>query len=573
MAMTPAWRARTAEERGRLTDAPDALRTGRWLALAAFFVYVATGGGRIVGSDELTMLEVSRAMLRGQVAVPEGATMRGPDGRFYSKNAAGQAVLALPLVAVATAAARAAPLDSARRELAVRFVVSFFNAGMTAILLGVFYAGARYLGAPRGPTLAATLMLGFATPLWVYSKSFMAEPLQALGLLMAALGTAYALGTRVPRAEWLAAAGVVIAVSVKLSMLPLALACLVPYVVGMRRQWAVMALGLALALIGHALYDVARFGTPLETGYGAQATGAAYTTPLWVGLYGLLLSPGKGVLWYAPPLWFVPVGFRRMLERARSVIPDAPRLHHASERAAWSMVCAWAAGLLLYARFQHWAGDGSFGPRYLIPLLPLAFLAVAFALGAARGARRWVAGALAILGVLVQIGGVSVYFGAQMREAGDYPYRLSLDDPRFMSDSRWNPRFTPIAGHWRMLIRNVREHLNGHAPRVLGGASGESTTARNPGETGASSAAGSEAATRYDGTPSSEVASSANARVGVGPAEQERLLHALDYWWLYLQYAGLPRAPVWIALVIVVVLAVATSLRAWDAWRTEGGVW
>jgi hypothetical protein len=145
------------------------LRTATWLGLAAFLVYAATGGGRIVGSDELTMLEVGRAMLRGDVAVPEGATLRGEDGRHYSKNAAGQASLALPLIAAAEGAAGLSGLDPARRELAVRFVVSFFNALVTAVLLAVFYAGVRRLGASRGPALAASVMLGLATPLWVYS--------------------------------------------------------------------------------------------------------------------------------------------------------------------------------------------------------------------------------------------------------------------------------------------------------------------------------------------------------------------------------------------------------------------
>ena len=71
------------------------------LALAAALLFAASGGGRIVGSDEVTMLEVSRAMLHGHLDVPEGATLAGRDGRFYSKNAAGQAVLALPLTALA----------------------------------------------------------------------------------------------------------------------------------------------------------------------------------------------------------------------------------------------------------------------------------------------------------------------------------------------------------------------------------------------------------------------------------------------------------------------------------------
>lgn len=469
-------------------------RTARWLAFSAFLVYVLTGGGRIVGSDEVTMLEVSRAMLRGGIAVPEGATTRGPDGSFYSKNAPGQAVLALPLVAVATGAARILGLEGARRELAVRFGVSFFNAIVTAILLGVFYAGVRRLGAGAGAGLAATLMLGFATPLWVYSKSFMAEPLQALGLLLTLLGasdpregTGRADGGSARAPEWRCALGLLLAVSAKLSMLPLALACLAPMACVPPRRWRIPALGLGTALLGHALYNAARFGTPFETGYGAQATPAAYSTPILVGLYGLLLSSGKGVLWFAPPLWLVSPGAKEMLRSARSGASDwAGRLglRHRSGRAAWSAACATAVALLLYARFQHWAGDGSFGPRYLIPVLPLLFTAVAFALSehpapaaAEVGPRdrssgepgisrrpspmlRTLAALLAVLGVLVQIGGVAVYFGAQMREAGDYPYTRALEDPRFMSESHFNPRFSPIVDHWRMLGPQIgRAHV------------------------------------------------------------------------------------------------------------------
>src|SRR5207247_6119065 len=120
---------------------------------------------------------------------------------------------------------------------------------------------------------------------------------------------------------------------------------------------------------------------------------------------------------------------------------------------------------------QHWAGDGSYGPRYLVPVLPLLMVCVAFALAPLRKAipriRLRLAWVVLALGMIVQIGGVAIYFGAEMREVGDYPYVLPLDHPRFMSDSHFNPRFSPIAGHWRMLARNAAEHLRGAAPRLM----------------------------------------------------------------------------------------------------------
>jgi len=553
----PAPRAATPRE---ATARATALR----IIGATFLVFVVTGGGRIVGSDEVTMLELSRAMLHGGIAVPEGATLTGPDGRSYTKNAAAQAVLALPLVAAAEAAAGLAGLDPQRRELAVRFGASFLNALVTALVLGLFYAIARKLHVRPRPAFAATMLLGFSTPLWAYSKSYMAEPLQALGLLMALAGAAGvgddARGPAIGKdahapgrfSSRLAFLGVLLAVSAKLSMLPIALACLVPLWGRPLRAWRAPLLGLVVALAGHAIYDFARFGTPFETGYGTQATPAAYSTPLWVGVYGLVISSGKGVLWFAPVLWLaLSPAFERGAGRAAGAGAEA------AQRVRRGVLWAWLAALLLYGRFQHWAGDGSFGPRYLIPVIPLGFLLVLPRLDrATRATRRW-ATLLGVVGCLVQVGGVAIYFGAQMREAGDYPYTLPLDHPRFMSDSHFNPRYTPILGHWRMLLRNAGEHLRGHGPTLE--LSGEASAAAPGGAPGATTP-GSTTAAAPGGAPSAET------RLGIAASDQERLLHALDFWWLYLGYAGLPRAPVWSA---VVALKVVALVGLWQAWRAS----
>ena len=510
------------------------------LALAAALLFAASGGGRIVGSDEVTMLEVSRAMLHGHLDVPEGATLAGRDGRFYSKNAAGQAVLALPLTALAELGTHALP--PARRELATRAVFSFFNAVIGALVLAACFATSRFLGASGGAAFAGALLLGFTTPFWVYAKSFMAEPLEALGLLLA-LGWSARARAGEPHAERIAAVGLVLAVASKLSVLPLAIACLAPLLGAPRAAWRWPLAGIAVALALHGLYDFARFGTPLETGYGAQASPAAFTTPLWVGLYGLVFSSGKGVLWFAPALWLVFSGVRAMTRRA----PDPPDRPLAAARAVAAAGALLAIGLalVLYGRFQHWAGDGSFGPRYLVPVLPLAFLPVTFALnnpGDRRTRRdaRIAAWVLGVLGFAVTLGGVGIYFGAEMREAGDYPYTLPLDDPHFMESSHFNPRFSPILGHWSMLRRNVALHLAGRAPRLLAN----------------SDAAGS---------------GRSDTRIGLDAANQSRLLFGLDFWWCYAAYAGLPAVPLALAALVLFALGLAMLRSTWRAATSGAG--
>src|SRR5258705_11385238 len=109
----------------------------------------------------------------------------------------------------------------------------------------------------------------------------MAEPRQALGLLLTRGGAARTAAGETRRSPWIAGCGVLLAVSAKLSMLPLALACATPLlwpaeeVEGSRLvHWRGVAIGLIAALAGQVIYNVARFHTPMGTGYGAQATPA-----------------------------------------------------------------------------------------------------------------------------------------------------------------------------------------------------------------------------------------------------------------------------------------------------------
>jgi hypothetical protein len=165
--------------------------------------------------------------------------------------------------------------------------------------------------------------------------------------------------------------------------------------------------------------------------------------------------------------------------------------------------------------------------------VPLAFVAVAYALQGASASMRRVAWLLGVLGMLVQVGGVFIYFGAQMREAGDYPYARSLSDPRFMSDSHFNPRFTPIVGHWKMLVRNADDHLHGVLPSWSGGGV-------------------------------------VDPRLGISEADQRALLHGIDVWWLYARYAGVPAPPLIAALALLLALAAWAWARAAAASRAEG---
>ena len=115
------------------------------------------------------------------------------------------------------------------------------------------------------------------------------------------------------------------------------------------------------------------FGSPLATGYGAEAS-EGWTTPIWSGVLGLLVSPGRGLLLHAPvlllsiaalvragrgfsPRWFVPLGL------------------------------SLAAFVCLMGHWHSWWGGSSAGNRMLSDGLPILGVSLACGLREAWGRR------------------------------------------------------------------------------------------------------------------------------------------------------------------------------------------
>ncbi len=147
----------------------------------------------------------------------------------------------------------------------------------------------------------------------------------------------------------------------------------------------------ALGPVGALLWNLARYGSAWETGYG----GETFATPLALGLYGQLFSAGKGVFFYNPILAVALFGW-----------PGFRRARTAEAATAFVII---ALGLVTYAKFWNWAGDASWGPRFLVTVLPFATLPIAWAPWASWGmAARGTALAVAALSFWVQALGVFV---------------------------------------------------------------------------------------------------------------------------------------------------------------------
>jgi len=242
----------------------------------------------------------------------------------------------------------------------------FLLAPFVGVLLAASAAGlaARAAGAPApGPALAV-LLVGLGSPLAPYATSDFSEALQA-----AALGgaLAFALGSakeedpgrsgRLAAASGLAAG---IALLLKSSLAAVAPFLLLPLLVPdrSRTRRLVFALGgAALPVAAWLAFEVARFGRP----FGGYA-GEGFTHPLADGLWRLLVGPNRGLLLFFPAALLAAAGLARALGRGAGA---AVRL------AALGSLAAFAALLGTAATWWAWHGAGGWGPRLLVPAVPL----------------------------------------------------------------------------------------------------------------------------------------------------------------------------------------------------------
>jgi hypothetical protein len=124
--------------------------------------------------------------------------------------------------------------------------------------------------------------------------------------------------------------------------------------------------GFGIGIIPLLVYNAIAFGNPFEQGYGSKP----FDTPIPAGLYGLLLSPSRGLFVYAPYLLFA-VAALVLAWRASGEV--AARLR--------ALGIAALATLLLYATYTEWWGGRVFGARFLDDLAPVLFAALAWGIG------------------------------------------------------------------------------------------------------------------------------------------------------------------------------------------------
>jgi hypothetical protein len=186
-----------------------------------------------------------------------------------------------------------------------------------------------------------------------------------------------------------------------------------------------------LAIFG--IINFFRFGTFFDHGYANES----FSNPLLVGLYGILLSPGKSVFLFSPPVFLGFLGWRLFKMRSRDD--------------ALLFLTVFAAQLILYSKWWDWSGDDSWGVRFMLLGVILMTIPMIEILN-----RKLVVSTL-VLGVALQLPAVLVSgldyvllvhtHSVQRQRAGiEGTNAVDLEDIRF------NPRYSQILGNYDLLL-------------------------------------------------------------------------------------------------------------------------
>lgn len=334
------------------------------------FLYLLTTPGHLYTWDsEISYYTTHAIVVRGDLRVPDyPITVRDAAGNSTGRYGLLQAILCLPIYCVGLILDwTVGKPDFLPNHWRITMTTTF-NQWVGALGLVLFLKILVRLGCSIRPAFAMTLVFGFASPWWTYSRDLFRQPLGAVLILWCILeAVKYREHHRVRN---VLSFGLSLGLSVTNRITSIV-------------TWP----GLLLLLItpgqkfsrGRIIQGTLLLVTTLALGIGLQIATNYYRFGDWWGpayesrtfgfhvlrqsLPEFFISPGRGLLLFAPPLLFIVHAFFSIWKSDRWL--------------ASGLALTVLSKLALYCLYDDFRGGVNPGPRYLLPIIPVMFLMVA----------------------------------------------------------------------------------------------------------------------------------------------------------------------------------------------------
>ncbi len=338
------------------------------IAAGLFFVAAITFGYFTGGAgwNQEAHFDLTRAVVERHTLYVDGYDVNtgdlspGTGGHTYINKPPGASLLAAIPYAIVFAAEKRlhSPIDGMTRINC--WISTALSVGLCGACIGpvLYLYGRRRIGATARAALAVAAIVLFCTMVFPYSTMLFAQIPAALFLLLAVV--------LLPKHPLLAGMAAGIAVSCFYVCAAAAAILFVVACIRSRRAAARFAIGCLPWIALMAIYQWHSFGSPFKTAVEASTrfteNGALFGVlrmPSRAALYGLSASPYRGLFFASPVLLLALIGLVVMARR------------HDLREDLWTVITIVSLFFIAIASFNGWNGGCAFGPRYLVPIVPL----------------------------------------------------------------------------------------------------------------------------------------------------------------------------------------------------------
>lgn len=247
------------------------------------------------------------------------------------------------------------------------FMVSFVNFFIHALSAFVLFKIALKLGASKRKAYLISAFFGITSYSFVFAQSTYEHHFESLFVLLSILnaltkdtknyaiksGLMLTIGLIFRSSTILAVPGIILLFKDNLSKIK-------------------FMFSLSIGVLFVLAYNYFRFGNIIETGYSiAWSLAHPVNIDFWsfsripIGMLGLLISPGKGLLFFSFTIMIAVLGMKKFWAEYK--------------RLSMCIILITATYLIVFSMNFAWHGSiWSFGPRYILPILPMLYLPLIF---------------------------------------------------------------------------------------------------------------------------------------------------------------------------------------------------